>query len=137
MTSGRERFALYLDTSALVKLFIDEDGSKPVRALASGRLAADDGGRPSVVSSAESHDPTGSNSPRPWPNRRRFFEAQFYPRLKIRWSVGRSILALSGSPVGRRLDNLPMGDLASEASFRDLSGPWMVKTADIEGSFPG
>jgi predicted nucleic acid-binding protein len=37
----REGFALYLDTSALVKLFIDEDGSAQVRALAKGRAAAE------------------------------------------------------------------------------------------------
>jgi predicted nucleic acid-binding protein len=36
----QENFALYLDTSALIKLFVDEDGSAQVRALASGRTAA-------------------------------------------------------------------------------------------------
>jgi len=35
------KFALYLDTSALVKLFIEEDGSAGVRMLAAGRLAAE------------------------------------------------------------------------------------------------
>lgn len=34
-------FALYLDTSALVKLFIKEEGSAQVRALAEGRTGAD------------------------------------------------------------------------------------------------
>jgi len=34
-------FALYLDTSALLKLFIDEDGSAEVRALARGRAGAE------------------------------------------------------------------------------------------------
>jgi predicted nucleic acid-binding protein len=33
-------FALYLDTSALIKLFVAEDGSEQVRALAKGRKAA-------------------------------------------------------------------------------------------------
>ena len=35
------KFALYLDTSALIKLFIEEDASAKVRALAVGRMAAD------------------------------------------------------------------------------------------------
>jgi uncharacterized protein len=35
------KFALYLDTSALMKLFIEEDGSAKVRALAAGRTGAD------------------------------------------------------------------------------------------------
>jgi len=35
------KFALYLDTSALVKLFIEEDGSAKVRALAGGRTGAE------------------------------------------------------------------------------------------------
>ncbi len=35
------KFALYLDTSALIKLFIDEDATAKVRALAVGRIAAD------------------------------------------------------------------------------------------------
>jgi predicted nucleic acid-binding protein len=34
-------FALYLDTSALVKLFVEEEGSERVRSLAAGRMAAD------------------------------------------------------------------------------------------------
>jgi uncharacterized protein len=33
-------FALYLDTSALLKLFIEEEGSRRVRALAGGRRGA-------------------------------------------------------------------------------------------------
>jgi uncharacterized protein len=33
-------FALYLDTSALVKLFVEEDGSAQVRTLAKGRAGA-------------------------------------------------------------------------------------------------
>jgi len=37
----RAKFALYMDTSALIKLFIDEDGSARVRGLAEGRSAAD------------------------------------------------------------------------------------------------
>jgi len=37
----RKPFALYLDTSALLKLFVDEDGSARVRALAEGRRSAD------------------------------------------------------------------------------------------------
>jgi predicted nucleic acid-binding protein len=41
MASRREPFALYLDTSALVKLFVDEAGSGRVRALAGGRAGAD------------------------------------------------------------------------------------------------
>ena len=41
MAVRREGFALYLDTSALVKLFIDEDGSAEVRALARGRAGAE------------------------------------------------------------------------------------------------
>jgi predicted nucleic acid-binding protein len=41
MASRREPFALYLDTSALVKLFVDEAGSGKVRALAGGRAGAD------------------------------------------------------------------------------------------------
>lgn len=35
------KFALYLDTSALLKLFIEEDGSAKVRALAEGRAGAE------------------------------------------------------------------------------------------------
>ena len=35
------RFALYLDTSALLKLFVQEDGSARVAALIAGRRAAD------------------------------------------------------------------------------------------------
>lgn len=35
------KFAIYLDTSALVKLFIEEDGSVKVRALAAGRTGAE------------------------------------------------------------------------------------------------
>lgn len=35
------KFALYLDTSALLKLFIEEEGSARVRALAEGRAGAD------------------------------------------------------------------------------------------------
>jgi predicted nucleic acid-binding protein len=41
MASRREPFALYLDTSALVKLFVAETGSAKVRALAGGRAGAD------------------------------------------------------------------------------------------------
>jgi uncharacterized protein len=37
----QQSYALYLDTSALVKLFIDEDGSARVRSLASGGASAD------------------------------------------------------------------------------------------------
>ncbi len=37
----RDSYALYLDTSALVKLFIEEDGSARVRSLASGGAGAD------------------------------------------------------------------------------------------------
>jgi predicted nucleic acid-binding protein len=37
----RSKYALYLDTSALIKLFIEEDGSTRVRALAHGRGSAD------------------------------------------------------------------------------------------------
>lgn len=39
--SRRSMFALYLDTSALIKLFLDEAGSDRVRALATGPNAAD------------------------------------------------------------------------------------------------
>ena len=35
------KFALYLDTSALLKLFIEEDGSAKVRALAKGQMGAE------------------------------------------------------------------------------------------------
>lgn len=35
-----DNFALYLDTSALVKLFVEEDGSTQVRTLAGGRAGA-------------------------------------------------------------------------------------------------
>lgn len=35
------KFALYLDTSALVKLFINEEGSAQVRVLAEGRTGAE------------------------------------------------------------------------------------------------
>ena len=41
MAARRERYALYLDTSALVKLFIEEDGSTRVRSLARGAASAD------------------------------------------------------------------------------------------------
>jgi predicted nucleic acid-binding protein len=37
---ARERFALYLDTSAFIKLLVEEDGSSRVRMLASGRTGA-------------------------------------------------------------------------------------------------
>ncbi|HEX7599247.1 MAG TPA: type II toxin-antitoxin system VapC family toxin [Polyangia bacterium] len=40
MAVQQDGFALYLDTSALVKLFVNEDGSGQVRALANGRAAA-------------------------------------------------------------------------------------------------
>ena len=40
MAAGHENFALYLDTSALVKLFVEEDGSAQVRTLAKGRANA-------------------------------------------------------------------------------------------------
>ena len=41
MVVRRTKFALYLDTSALLKIFVDEDGSAQVRALAEGRGSAD------------------------------------------------------------------------------------------------
>ena len=41
MPTGHTAFALYLDTSALIKLFVAEDESDLVRALAHGRAAAD------------------------------------------------------------------------------------------------
>jgi predicted nucleic acid-binding protein len=41
MAGRQEDFALYLDTSALMKLFVDEEGSAQVRALANGRTAAE------------------------------------------------------------------------------------------------
>lgn len=41
MAVRHTKFALYLDTSALLKLFVEEDGSGRVRALAEGRLGAD------------------------------------------------------------------------------------------------
>jgi predicted nucleic acid-binding protein len=37
----RSKYALYLDTSALIRLFVEEDGSARVRALAEGRGSAD------------------------------------------------------------------------------------------------
>ena len=37
----RSKFALYMDTSALIKLFIEEEGSARVRALAGGRGGAE------------------------------------------------------------------------------------------------
>ncbi|HJX64451.1 MAG TPA: type II toxin-antitoxin system VapC family toxin [Polyangia bacterium] len=40
MAAPHARFALYLDTSALVKLFVEEDGSAQVRTLAHGRAGA-------------------------------------------------------------------------------------------------
>jgi uncharacterized protein len=40
LPASTKPFALYLDTSALVKLFADEDGSTLVRALTSGRSPA-------------------------------------------------------------------------------------------------
>ncbi|HYN42789.1 MAG TPA: type II toxin-antitoxin system VapC family toxin [Thermoanaerobaculia bacterium] len=40
MATRPPAFALYLDTSALMKLFVQEDGSDRVRALAGGRLGA-------------------------------------------------------------------------------------------------
>ena len=39
--SLHSKFALYLDTSAFVKLFVQEDGSERVRALTGGRMGAD------------------------------------------------------------------------------------------------
>jgi predicted nucleic acid-binding protein len=41
VATRRERYALYLDTSALLKLFIKEDGSTQVRSLARGTAGAD------------------------------------------------------------------------------------------------
>jgi len=41
VAGARGAFALYLDTSALIKLFVEEDGSSLVRALAGGRNRAD------------------------------------------------------------------------------------------------
>ena len=41
MAARHESYALYLDTSALVKLFIEEDGSARVRSLAAGGAGAD------------------------------------------------------------------------------------------------
>ncbi len=41
MAARQERYALYLDTSALAKLFVEEDGSARVRALATGGASAD------------------------------------------------------------------------------------------------
>lgn len=35
------KFALYLDTSVLMKLFVEEEGSDRVRGLAAGRMGAD------------------------------------------------------------------------------------------------
>ena len=40
MATRPSAFALYLDTSALMKLFVQEDGSARVRALAGGRRGA-------------------------------------------------------------------------------------------------
>ena len=40
MAVRKSKFALYLDTSALLKLFVEEDGSARVRALVAGRLGA-------------------------------------------------------------------------------------------------
>lgn len=41
MVVRQPKFALYLDTSALVKLFVEEVGSEQVRALAEGRKSAE------------------------------------------------------------------------------------------------
>lgn len=41
MAARQESYALYLDTSAFVKLLIEEDGSARVRSLAGGRTGAD------------------------------------------------------------------------------------------------
>ncbi len=41
MTVRRPKFALYLDTSALLKLFVEEEGSVFVRSLAKGKAGAD------------------------------------------------------------------------------------------------
>ena len=41
MAGPQEGFALYLDTSALIKLFVEENGSALVRTLAGGRTGAD------------------------------------------------------------------------------------------------
>ena len=41
MARSRKSFALYLDTSALIKLFVEEDGSARVRELAGGRAGAE------------------------------------------------------------------------------------------------
>jgi len=37
----RSKYALYMDTSALIKLFVEEDGGSRVRALAQGQGSAD------------------------------------------------------------------------------------------------
>lgn len=41
MAVRRSKYALYMDTSALIKLFVEEDGSARVRGLAQGRGSAD------------------------------------------------------------------------------------------------
>lgn len=41
MAPSRERFAIYVDTSASIKIFVDEPGSTQVRALATGHNGAD------------------------------------------------------------------------------------------------
>lgn len=41
MVSGRSKLALYLDTSAFIKLIVEEPGSERVRSLASGGGSAD------------------------------------------------------------------------------------------------
>ncbi len=41
MAARQESYALYLDTSALLKLFIEEDGSARVRGLVTGTAGAD------------------------------------------------------------------------------------------------
>ena len=41
MVVRRSKFALYMDTSALIKIFVEEDGSARVRALARGRGSAE------------------------------------------------------------------------------------------------
>jgi uncharacterized protein len=41
VAKSRKNFALYLDTSALIKLFVEEDGSVLVRKLAGGRAGAE------------------------------------------------------------------------------------------------
>ncbi len=41
MVVRHSKFALYMDTSALVKLFVEEDGNDLVSALAEGQMGAD------------------------------------------------------------------------------------------------